>query len=481
MALFVCTLAVMALHHDFTRIDLYTHQGGKIKAKTIDDITTLPLHPMVDTIQGIEHYYMLPHMLEEHKKSTKNANNNNNNNNHHHHHKDKDRTKNNHQKKNFDMILDHHPKGIFIFLHSCKRSGLEFFHLPEDRIVAYDALRRGLAVLAVSSQHRDSGCWTEPDIAWVGTVIDEWARKHDLEDEATIPRIAMAVSSAASFLFFVYDSLRLQAMAIVNSPLSYDAKSELVVASSNKNNDQNDDSNDKVMTSNYNTHDNNNDSNNNVAVVAIPTVFVTMPKDDYIAKEMERNYKRLGQAGVPTQLFKVRPIPFTTEVCNARIPELGKENCDKLLETIRTDYPRLLDADGFVKEAMKSEQWKKLFTQLDLEHLFDQPDTGAKGSVSTSSSASSTAKKTSTANYEYYLTPKAHNGHSWLWAVVEEEFATCLAYHSMTAEHHGAILDFMMQQAGISTDNDDDHHHSHNHRNTKGCHSSQVRRVRSGI
>jgi hypothetical protein len=460
----------MALHHDFTTIDLYTHKRGQIKAKTIDDITTLPLHPMVATIQGIDHYYMLPYMLEEHNKSSKNANNNN-----HHHHKDKDRTKNtnNSKKKNYDMILDHHPKGIFIFLHSCRRSGLEFFHLPEDRIVAYDALRRGLAVLAVSSQHRDSGCWTEPDIAWVGTVIDEWAMMYDLEDETTIPRIAMAVSSAASFLFFVYDSLRLQAMAIVNSPLSYDAKSELVVANSknnkNNNNKENDDSNDQSTTSNNN--DNNND--NNVAVVAIPTVFVTMPKDDYIAKEMERNYKRLGQAGIPTQLYKVRPIPFTTEVCNARIPELGKENCDKLLDTIRTDYPRLLDADGFVKEAMKSEQWKKLFTQLDLEHLLDQPSDAG----STKRSTSSTAKKTSTAKYEYYSTPKAHNGHSWLWAVVEEEFSTCLAYHSMTAEHHGAILDFMMQQAGISTDDDDDQHH---HKN-KGGHSSQVRRVRSGI
>ena len=331
-------------------IDLYRHPNGYVQPK-IDDIISLPLKPRVVRLDGIDHYYMLPDSSGQQKA-----------------------------------------RGVLIFLHSCRRSGLEFFHLPEDRIIAYDALQHGLAILAPTSQHRESGCWTQPDMAWVGGIVDQWTQRYHLED---VPRIGMAVSSAASFLFFIYKSLRLQSMAVYNTPQSYD-KAELGLA--------------------------------------IPTIFATMPNDESIAHAMELNYERLREADVPTQLYKITPHPFTTDVCQARIPEMGKAKCNKLFSMIRTkkEFARLLDAEGYVKEDLKVGKWKQLFEKLELDKRNDDDEEDDEG------------------GNDLYFSDFAHTGHSWLWAAVEQEVTACLAYHSMTAEHHSSILAFLMDQAGIS-------------------------------
>jgi hypothetical protein len=323
-------------------IDSYTHSQGDIEAKFDDGFVTIPLMPKRDTIQGVEHYYLLPPNYR-HKKV----------------------------------------KGILIFLHSCKRSGLEFFHLPEDRMIAYDALQKGLAVLAPTSQHRESGCFTQLDIEWIGQVVEEWTSLHNLEKA---PRMGMAVSSGASFLIFIHKSLKLKSMAVYNSPQSFPP-------------DDLD------------------------AGLAIPTVFVTMPLDEKLAKEMETNYDQLLNANIPTQLYKVTPHPFTSALCLARFPEMIPEDCDKIFEVIHRDFPHLLDADGFVKESMKSGQWQQLFAKLGLDDYQN--------------------------DFSYYRSDTAHSGHSWQWAVVEQEVRTCEGFHAMTAAHHSSVLDFLTLEAGI--------------------------------
>jgi hypothetical protein len=324
-------------------IDSYTHIRGDIEAKLDAGFVTIPLMPQRDTIQGVEHYYLLP-------------------------------PKDKHNKK---------VKGILIFLHSCKRSGLEFFHLPEDRIIAYDALHRGLAVLAPTSQHRESGCFTQLDIEWIDQVVEEWAALHHLEKA---PRMGMAVSSGASFLIFIYKSLKLKSMAVYNSPQSFPS-ADLDEG------------------------------------LAIPTVFVTMPLDEALAKEMETNYDQLLNANIPTQLYKVTPHPFTPALCLARFPEMIPKDCDTIFEVIQRDFPHLLDAYGFVKESMKLGQWQQLFAKLGLDDYQN--------------------------DFSYYQDDTAHSGHSWQWAVVEQEVRTCEGFHAMTAEHHSSVLDFLTLEAGI--------------------------------
>jgi hypothetical protein len=262
---FFCIAALTVTNYPAV-ISAYTHKNGTIVAK-IDDIVTVPLRPKVDNILGIDHYYMKP-------------------------------------------PGDKKVKGVLIFLHSCKRSGLEFFHLPEDRIVAYDALQQGLAVLAPTSQHRESGCYTSMDLDWVDKVVTEWTALHKMEK---MPRMGMAVSSGASFLFFVHKALKLESLAVYNTPQSF-----LFEDIEKKE--------------------------------AIPTVFVTMPLDTTINKQMEANYEQLLDANTPTQIYKVTPHPFTSALCLARFPEMIASDCDEIFDIIDQDYGQLLDADGFIKE-----------------------------------------------------------------------------------------------------------------------------------
>jgi hypothetical protein len=340
-----CFIALVTMVNFNDTIDEYFHQKGTIKAK-LDDVVTLPMQPKSLKIQGVEHYFLLPPKLENGGGKNKK------------------------------------PKGILIFLHSCKRSGLEFFSLPEDRIVARDALDKRLAVLAVTSQHRESGCWTLQDTDWIDGVVDEWAHHYNLQN---VPRMGMAVSSAASFLFFVYQPMKLKSMAIYNSPQGYD-RSEL-------------------------------------PGIAIPTAFITMPLDDTISTHMENNFHMMTQAGVPSQLYKVTSHPFTEKLCQARLPEMGAELCQELFHLLHKEYPHLLDVDSFIKEDLKSGKWQELFQKLGLEHK--------------------------TEGQELFVTDTSHSGKTWLYAGMEQEIAVCEAFHSMTSEHHSSVLEFLMQSAGI--------------------------------
>lgn len=266
-------------------IDHYSYSQGKIVAKT-DDLVTGPLLPRKELISGEHHYYMLP-------KTPYNTK----------------------------------PLGVLIVLHSCQRSGLEFFHLPEDRIVAQDALQKGLAVLALTSQDRESGCFTKKDLSWVKRVVNEWTMLHMLDK---VPRFGLASSSGASFLFFVYKELKLTSMAVYNTPQNFLP----------------DDLEDQDI---------------------IPTAFVTMPLDKPMTRQIRKNHDELVRAGFPTQLFRVSPRPFTQALCAARLSELDSKECSKMFDVLQKDHAHLLDKDGFVAQDWKSGQWQALLESLGLD------------------------------------------------------------------------------------------------------------------
>ncbi|KAL3905378.1 MAG: hypothetical protein SGARI_004492 [Bacillariaceae sp.] len=169
----VAGLVITNVYPQFIR--QHTHSKGGIVAKVDDSIITLPLHPKVDKMQGLNHYYLLPSV-------------------------------------NNTAIP---PRGVLVYLHSCHQSGLEVFHLPESRIIIKSALEKGFAVFAPSSFHRESGCYTELDLDYLPRIVEDWTTNHNLY---TLPRVGMGESSGASFLFFVYKELELQSLAAYNTP-----------------------------------------------------------------------------------------------------------------------------------------------------------------------------------------------------------------------------------------------------------------------
>lgn len=333
LVLILCITAVTMTR--FPEImDHYSHTQGKIVAKT-DDFATIPLQPKKEYLYGGHHYYLLP--KSPYKKAI----------------------------------------GVLIVIHECQRSGLDFFHLPEDRIVAKDALDRGLAVLSLTSKDRDSGCFSVADASDVGKIVNQWTLLHGLQD---LPRYGLGVSSGASFLFFVYRAMKLDSMAVYNTPQGYLP----------------DDIDDNAM---------------------VPTAFVTMPLDKSVSKRMRDSRKELSVSKIPTLMLKVSPRPFAKSMCTARLPEMLPNDCERIFELLHSDFSHLLDKDGFVVEDVaRSEDWKKLTDALHLDSWSD---------------------------VLHYQTPKTSAGHSWPYAAVEQEFRTCHARHGMSSEHHSAVLEFL--------------------------------------
>ncbi|KAL3943330.1 MAG: hypothetical protein SGBAC_002613 [Bacillariaceae sp.] len=256
-----------------------------------------------------------------------------------------------------------------------------------ERIIAHDALQRGLAVFAPTSKDRESGCWTQQDLVTVEDIVEEWTYNHDLNE---LPRMGMGDSSGASYLFFVFKTLKLKSMAVYNTHQIY--LQEDMKKKTGK---------------------------------AIPTVFVSMKEDEVLAKRMAKNHEQLASAAIATKEFHISPLPFTSAVCYPRFPELENDDCDKLYSAIKIELPNLLDRRSFVKQTLTTEEWDAFFGKI--EDLMDY------------TSASS-----------YYVRDDAHKRdqpRAWINEGIQQEIKACQGFHSMSSEHHTLILDFLIKEA----------------------------------
>lgn len=285
----MAAVALMTRYADL--IQRTAHGQGEVISK-FDDLVTLPLHPQSDRLHHLDHYFLLP-------------------------------------------PLNQTTLGVLIYFHSCHQSGLEFFHLPEHRILALDALQRGLGVFAPTSTDRRSGCFTSKDVDSIPRLVDEWLEKHELKD---LPRMAIGDSSGGIFLSFVWKDLDLLSMALYNTPLT----------------DEWD--------------------------LSLPTAVVMMALDDPIATKAIEHTAMLKQMNVSTQLFRVAPRPFVAALCTTRFPELPIDYCEQIFQTIRKSYSSLLDSSGFIKGKTKPpwDQWSSLLRKLDSSfqqrsHVNDPP------------------------------------------------------------------------------------------------------------
>jgi len=274
-------------------IEHNTHSEGEIVAK-LDDMITAPLTPEVEMLQGRNHFYILPPA---------------------------------------NATTDGKPKGILLYLHSCNQYGWEFFILPEHRIIVHDAILKGLVVFSPTPYDRKSRCYTSVDAnGFLEKVVDEFVHKYGLR---RLPRVGLGDSSGGAFLPFVSKALKLESIAVYNSPQSYG-------------------------------------DIENQEEVAIPTVYLSMSSDNSISKRMDVNKIRLQEMNIPSYLYRVSRRPFTEPLCNARLPEI--DFCEHIIEVIRRDYSNLIDADGFIIEGdLEAPRWHHFFDKLDLDYEISCP------------------------------------------------------------------------------------------------------------
>ena len=97
-------------------------------------------------------------------------------------------------------------RGIALLLHACTHNALKFFSpsptceqcvgLSEELRISRILLNKGYAILAVTSQNRQSGCWTNPDMSKIRTALEEFQA---LIPEKVSSVIAIGASSGGGF------------------------------------------------------------------------------------------------------------------------------------------------------------------------------------------------------------------------------------------------------------------------------------------
>jgi hypothetical protein len=333
-----------------------------------DDIITDPLQPERERIEGQDHFYILPPIY-----ATTNG----------------------------------EPKGILLYLHACKQSGLEFFTLPEHRIIALDAIQKGLVVFSPTSQNRESGCYTSEDTkdGYLERVVEKFLETYRLD---RLPRVGLGDSSGGAFLSFVHRALKLESMAVYNSPQGYGD-----------------------MLSKEDE--------------AIPTVYLTMYIDKSISNRMNANMIRLQEMNISSYLYKVSPRPFTNTLCVARLPEILDVFCEHIFETITRYHSSLLDADGFVLEGdVESAQW---------QHFLD----GLESDYKIISSTDGEGRRNLNKHRRKRVGRKKKNSspgptRSWLRVILEQEIQTSYGFHAMTAQFHNEIIKFLISNSKMVED-----------------------------
>jgi hypothetical protein len=295
--------------------------------------------------------------------------------------------------------------GLLIYFHGCGHSGQDMFKLPEDRIVAMAALRRGLAVLSITSSDRTAGCWSDEDVKLISEkkVVEKWMKSVKLP--SSLPRMGMGASSGGSILFSMYKALDLKSLASYIAPAGY-AADEMMDSPKGK--------------------------------VALPaTAYVHMPKDKQTADFIAKQVTSLKSLGVPTKVFEVKPHPFTLNLCDQRLPEIGDRRCHVFLRKVQEKYPHLLDLDNNVLKPYGSGEWNEVFKDSklddDLRHIVGAP-----------------------AVHKGQADPLHFSGHSYSWAAMMEEISVSYAEHEMTCEFRNKVLDFLMKNAGIKFESEEE-------------------------
>lgn len=294
-------------------------------------------------------------------------------------------------------------QGLLLFFHGCQHTGgADFFLLPEDRIVAYEAVyRHSLIAVGFTSSDRLSGCWMNQDLPLVQQQMETLLAHLQLvlstrttqqnHPILQLPKYGMGASSGAEFVLKHATTLKLKRVAAYVPP-----RGTL----------------DEISPQGL-----------------PPTILVHMPRDAHNAEAIDewmKAHKVVKKADVT--VLTVAAQPFTAERCQERIPEISPDICTTFIERAKAfKGDTLMDQKGFlVKSYVVTDGWSKIMATLPLDDA---------GSNSTS------------VNVPDGASDKSFSGHSWKWAALQEEIQVAYGRHEMTAEHCTQVLNFLQGHA----------------------------------
>uniref|UniRef100_J3LB44 Peptidase S9 prolyl oligopeptidase catalytic domain-containing protein n=1 Tax=Oryza brachyantha TaxID=4533 RepID=J3LB44_ORYBR len=194
--------------------------------------------------------------------------------------------------------------------------------LPEERRFTSEALRRGYAVLAVSSRAESWSLDTEEgsELAAVESIIEWWVREKHPHQLAGLPLVGIGASSGGYFLSALAARVRFSSVAIMIAEGVFGAMEDI--------------------PANY-----------------PPALFVHMPKDDERAREVASNMGKLKGNRVSAGEIQCGELAVSAQFLAARIPGLTRAVADGLVDVLHRKG--FVDEKGFLKKDGRSTPWKK--------------------------------------------------------------------------------------------------------------------------
>lgn len=227
------------------------------------------------------------------------------------------------------QIPDGAPKAVLFIAHGCARRATDFWDsssgcphcvgLPEERLIVLKALRRGYAVLVISSLRT---CWTLGDeVVSVEGLIKWWIAEHHLQK---LPLVGLGISSGGEFLSYLATSeeIKFRSIAIMIAEGVIDTLTSLPVDYP-------------------------------------PTIFVHMPKDVVTEKSVNgtMNFLR-NDMKVPVEEIRCLEFPLTPELLSDKIPGLSRGVSVWLFQEFRKRG--FIDDKGFIKNDGRATEWKSV-------------------------------------------------------------------------------------------------------------------------
>jgi hypothetical protein len=226
------------------------------------------------------------------------------------------------------------PTSVLFLAHGCNHQGTDFWWfaspdssksclgLPEEVRIAKAALKAGLAVVAVTSTDRMSGCWNfEVDGPIVRDALAAFKAKAQLV--ASLPVVAFGASSGGAFVLqlpalmpglkAVVSQIMAIPPAMLPSPMP-------------------------------------------------PTLFVHMARDGRTTSMVHKCVRKLKQSGGVAHQIEVPPKKISAEFFSERIERLAPATATQLHSAIKAGG--LLDGDGMLLEDPRRSPWREALEKV---------------------------------------------------------------------------------------------------------------------
>lgn len=231
--------------------------------------------------------------------------------------------------------------GLIFLAHGCSHSAGDFWPrspscpdclgLPEEIRIREAALRRGYAVVAISSMDRKSRCWREIDLDRVAHALGFLYRNLTLLQG--LPLYGLGASSGGMFVLMLASSQpepRFTAICSQIMALFPEDEMEYRIEHS--------------------------------AGRYPPTLFVHMPRDKMTARAVKESIAVLNKHKIPVKEIQVHPSPLTPSYLSETTDELPMEQSKAIFKAFKES--KIIDERGFLIHDPRASDWRQVLKPL---------------------------------------------------------------------------------------------------------------------